>query len=340
MILRLLLSRSRGKFWSGAAVLALATLVGALVSSSIVALAQTAPSYPSEPIRIIVPFGPAGGPDFSVRALQAVLQETIKQSIRVENRPGANSIIGTRAVATAPPDGYTLLGASSGFSTIGITTSQPGFDPQKDFAPVSLTARAAGYLLVVSAKSPFNSMADLVAGAKKSEVFYGSPGLGNTLHLVAALFADRAGAAVKHVPYPNLPDAVLATARGEVSFVFSTPPAVMGLLQSGELRALGYAGSEPLPELPAVPLISSFVRGFRIAEPWTGILAPARTPEPVIATLNDALRRAVAMPRYKTLLEAGSYRPASSSPEEFRAFLDQNSVDWLAAAQAAGVKAK
>jgi tripartite-type tricarboxylate transporter receptor subunit TctC len=238
----LMLLRSSKTFL--AVVLAIASLSGPLLCSPMSALAQTVSSYPSETIRIIVPFGPAGGPDFSVRALQAVLQETIKQSIRVENRPGANSIIGTRSVATATPDGYTLLGASSGFSTIGVTTSQPGFDPLKDFTPVSLTARAAGYLLVVSAKSPFNTMADLIAGARKSQIFYGSPGLGNTLHLVAALFADRVGAPFKHVPYPNLPEAVLATARGEVGFVFSTPPAVMGLLQSGELRALGYAGVE------------------------------------------------------------------------------------------------
>jgi tripartite-type tricarboxylate transporter receptor subunit TctC len=338
MIWRRMPLRSSREVWT--VVLTLASLTGGLLCSMTFASAQTVRNYPSETIRIIVPFGPAGGPDFSVRALQAVLQETIKQSVRVENRPGANSIIGTRAVATAAPDGYTLLGASSGFSTIGVTTSQPGFDPLKDFAPVSLTARAAGYLLVVSAKSPFNTMADLVAGAAKSEIFYGSPGLGNTLHLVAALFANRAGATFKHVPYPNLPDAVLATARGEVGFVFSTPPAVMGLVQSGELRALGYAGSEPLPELPAVPLISSFAKGFRIAEPWTGILAPARTPETIISILNNALRRAVEMPRYRTLLEAGSYRPHSSSPEEFRAFLEQNIADWWAAAHAAGVKAK
>jgi tripartite-type tricarboxylate transporter receptor subunit TctC len=319
---------------------ALALLPGALLCSTIFAVAQIALNYPSETIRIIVPFGPGGGPDFSVRALQAVLQETIKQSVRVENRPGANGIIGTRAVATAAPDGYTLLGASSGFSTIEITTAKPGFDPQKDFAPVSLIARSAGYLLVVSAKSPFKTMADLVAGGKKSEIFYASSGIGNTLHLVAALFAERAGVSFKHLPFSGNPEAVLALIRGEVSFLFSTPPAVMGSLQSGELRALGYAGTQPLPELPTVPLVSDFAQGFRIAEPWTGILAPAKTPQPVISVLNDALRRAIELPRYKALLEAGSYRPYSNSPDEFRAFLEQNFADWRAAAQAAGVKPK
>jgi tripartite-type tricarboxylate transporter receptor subunit TctC len=312
----------------------------ALLCSTISVLSQTAGSYPAETIRIVVPFGPASGPDFAVRALQQVLQETIKQSVRVENRPGANGIIGTRAVATAAPDGYTLLGASTGFSTIEITTSQPGFDPLKDFAPVSLTARGAGYLLVVSSKSPFMTMADLVAGAKKSGIFYGSPGIGNTLHLVAALFAEKTGASFKHVPYPGVADAVLATARGEVGFAFATPAAVAGLLQSGELRALGYAGSEPFPDMPTVPLVSSFARGFRIAEPWSGILAPAKTPVPVISVLNNALRRATEIPRYKTLLEPGSYRPHSSSPEEFKSFLEQNISDWRAAAQAAGVKPK
>jgi tripartite-type tricarboxylate transporter receptor subunit TctC len=339
MISRLSLPRSSRMVLADAVLRVLWPLI-ALACTTLDAPAQTATSYPSETIRIIVPFGPAGGPDFSVRALQSVLQETIKQSIRVENRPGANSIIGTRAVATAAPDGYTLLGASSGFSTIEITTAQPGFDPLKDFAPVGLTARAAGYLLVVSAKSPFKTVSDLVAGAKTSEIFYGSPGIGNTLHLVAALFAEKVGVSFRHVPYPNLPEAVLATARGEVGFVFSTPPAVMGLVQSGELRPLAYAGFEPFPELPTVPLVSDVARGFRIAEPWTGILAPARTSEAVISVLSGAMRRAIEMPRYKTLLEAGSYRPHFSSPQEFKTFLEQNSSDWRAAAQAAGVKAK
>lgn len=339
MILRLLSLQSSRKFLVDAVMPALASLV-ALLCPATGALAQAAPSYPSEAIRIVVPFGPGGGPDFSVRAFQSVLQETIRQSVRVENRPGANSIIGTRAVATAAPDGHTLLGASSGFSTIEITTAKPGFDPQKDFAPVGFIARSAGYLLVVRANSPYKTMADLVAGGKKSEIFYASSGIGNTLHLIAALFAERAGVSFKHLPFSSGPETVLALTRGEVGFLFSTPTAVMGLIQSGELRAIGYAGNEPFPELPTVPLVSDFVRGFRIAEPWTGILAPARTPEPVISTLSNAMRRAIDMPRYKALLEAGSYRPAYSSPAEFRAFLEQNVADWRAAAQAAGVKAK
>ena len=122
-------------------------------------LSQSAATYPAETIRIVVPFGPASGPDFAIRALQPTLQEILKQSVRVENRPGANSIIGTRAVATAAPDGYTLLGASTGFSTIESTTSQPGFSPMRDFKPVGFSARSAGYVLVVSAKSPYATMA-------------------------------------------------------------------------------------------------------------------------------------------------------------------------------------
>jgi tripartite-type tricarboxylate transporter receptor subunit TctC len=293
MILCPKLLRSSRKVLADGVTVVLASLV-LLLYSVVCASTQTASGYPAETIRIIVPFGPASGPDFAVRALQAVLQETIKHPVRVENRPGANSIIGTRAVATAAPDGYTLLGASTGFSTIEITTAQPGFDPLNDFAPVSLTARGAGYVLVVSSKSPINTMADLAAAAKKSEIFYGSPGIGNTLHLVAALFAERVGGSFKHVPYPGVADAVLATARGEVGFAFATPPAVSGLLRSGELKAIGYAGSEPLRDMPAVPLVSSFARNFSIAEPWSGILAPAKTPDAVI---SSSMTRYDARPR-------------------------------------------
>jgi tripartite-type tricarboxylate transporter receptor subunit TctC len=297
----------------------------------------SAQSYPTEPIRIVVPFGPASGPDFAIRALQPALAEILKQSVRVENRPGANSIIGTRAVATAAPDGYTLLGASTGFSTIESTTSQPGFSPIRDFKPVGFSARSAGYVLVVSAKSPHVTMQDLLAAAKRSPVFYGSPGIGNTLHLVAAFFAEKTGAPVKHVPYPGVADAVLATARGEVDFTFATLAAVIGQVQSGDLKAIGYAGLTPLTELPSVPLVSSVAPGFRLAEPWAGLLAPARTPDSAIMILNNALKRASEDPKYKVALQAGGYTPASNSPEEFRAFLEQNIADWKQAAQAAGI---
>jgi tripartite-type tricarboxylate transporter receptor subunit TctC len=296
-----------------------------------------AQSYPAEPIRIVVPFGPASGPDFAIRALQPTLADILKQSVRVENRPGANSIIGTRAVATAAPDGYTLLGASTGFSTIESTTSQPGFSPMRDFKPVGFSARSAGYVLVASAKSPHTTMQDLIAAAKRTPVFYGSPGIGNTLHLVAAFFAEKTGAPAKHVPYPGVADAVLATARGEVDFTFATLAAVIGQVQSGDLRAIGYAGSTPLADLPSVPLVSSVAPGFRLAEPWAGLLVPARTPDSAIMILNHALKRASEDPKYKTALQAGGYVPASNSPEEFRAFLDQNIADWKQAAQAAGI---
>ena len=297
----------------------------------------SAQSYPGEPIRIVVPFGPASGPDFAIRALQPALAEILKQSVRVENRPGANSIIGTRAVATATPDGYTLLGASTGFSTIESTTSQPGFSPMRDFKPVGFSARSAGYILVVSTKSPHTTMQDLIAAAKRTPVFYGSPGIGNTLHLVAAFFTEKTGTPAKHVPYPGVADAVLATARGEVDFTFATLAAVIGQVQSGDLRAIGYAGSTPLAELASVPLVSSVAPGFRLAEPWAGLLAPARTPDLAITALNNALKLASEDPKYKTALQAGGYVPAANSPEGFRAFLEQNIADWKQAAQAAGI---
>lgn len=309
----------------------------ALVIHAGTASLVSAQSYPAESIRIVVPFGPASGPDFAIRALQPALADILKQSVRVENRPGANSIIGTRAVATAAPDGYTLLGASTGFSTIESTTSQPGFSPMRDFKPVGFSARSAGYVLVVSVKSSHTTMQDLIAAGKRAPVFYGSPGIGNTLHLVAAFFAEKTGAPVKHVPYPGVADAVLATARGEVDFTFATLAAVIGQVQSGDLRAIGYAGLTPLTELPSVPLISRIAPGFRLAEPWAGLLAPARTPDSAIMILNNALMRASEDSKYKTALQAGGYTPASNSPEEFRAFLEQNIADWKQAAHAAGI---
>jgi tripartite-type tricarboxylate transporter receptor subunit TctC len=183
-------------------------------------------------------------------------------------------------------------------------------------------------------------MQDLIAAGKKSAVYYGSPGIGNTLHLVAALFAEKTGAPFKHVPYPGVAEAVLATVRGEVEFTFATLAAVIGQVQSGDLKAIGYAGSTTFTDLRSVPLVSSVAPGFRLAEPWAGLLAPGKTPDPVVAILNDALKRASDDPKYKMALQAGGYAPASSSPEEFRAFLEQNISDWKQAAQAAGINPK
>src|SRR5207249_1479650 len=156
----------------------------------------------------------------------------------------------------------------------------------------------------------------------------GSPGIGNTLHLVAALFAEKTGTPFKHVPYPGIAEAVLATARGEVDFTFATLAAVVGQVQNGDLKAIGYAGPTPLAELGSVPLVSGIAPGFRLAEPWAGLLAPARTPDTAIMILSNALKRASEDPKYKTALQAGGYLPASSSREEFRAFLEQNTADW------------
>jgi len=315
--------------------LALLALI-VLGDSANLAFAQTG-IYPAEPIRIVVPFGAASGPDFAIRALQPTLQEILRQPVRVENRPGANSIIGTRAVATAAPDGYTLLGASTGFSTIESMTSQPGVNPMRDFTPIGFSARSAGYVLVVSAKSPYATMQDLIAAGKRAPVYYGSPGIGNTLHLVAALFAEKTGAPFKHVPYPGVAEAVLATARGEVDFTFATLAAVVGQVQNGDLKAIGYAGSASLAELRTVPLVASVAAGFRLAEPWAGLLAPARTPDSALAILSSALKRASEEPKYKTALQTGGYTPAWSSPAEFRAFLEQNISDWKQAGWAAGI---
>jgi tripartite-type tricarboxylate transporter receptor subunit TctC len=275
-----------------------------------------------------------------MRALQPTLQEVLKQPVRVENRPGANSLIGTRAVATAMPDGYTLLGASTGFSTIGSTAAHLGFDPMRDFKPVGFSARSSGYLLVVGAKSPYQTLQALIATGKTSTVYFGSPGIGNTLHLVAALFAERTATPFKHVPYPGVADAVLATVRGEVGFAFATLPAVIGQIRSGDLKAIGYAGSVALAEMPSVPLVSTVAPGFRLAEPWAGLLAPGKTPDTAVAILDGALKRASTDAKYKTMLETGGYKAASSSPEEFRAFLEQNISDWKQAAEAAGISPK
>src|SRR4029077_3491955 len=134
--------------------------------------------------------------------------------------------------------------------------------------------------------------------------------------------------ALQAVPYPGIAEAVLATVRGEVGFAFATLPVVISQVQSGDLKVIGYAGSTTLPDMPSVPLVASIAPGFQLAEPWAGLLAPGRTPDAIVLVLNAALQRASEIPKYKTALQTGGYGPASNSPEEFRAFLEQNILEW------------
>src|SRR4051812_39758381 len=268
---------------------------------SIVALAAGASAlaqdYPAKPVRLIVPYPPGGGTDFFARLVGAKIAEGLGQQMLIENRPGAATIIGAEAAAKSPADGYTILLADSG--TLAANPSlyrKLPYDPQKDFAPISLTARFA--LLLVANPSRLNagSPKEFIDEAKKApgKLDFASPGPGSPHHLAMALFMQQAGIAVNHIPYKGAAPAVQDLLGGQVPVMFLDLATARPHVQTGKLKALGVASPRRLASLPDVPtLAESGLPGFE-AWAWQGLLAPAGTPAAVLMRLRTEYAKAVA----------------------------------------------
>ena len=301
-----------------------------------------ADDYPSHPIKLIVPYAPGGGADAVARIVSKRVSETIGQPIVIENRGGAGSIIGTEDVHKADPDGYTLLLGQSGPISINPAVYKDlPYDPEKDFAPITMTT-AYPYILVVNAKLPAKSLQDFVAmvRAKPGEFNYGTTGVGAANHLVTELFSSKAGLRMTYVPYRGTALAVTDLLAGQVTMVFADPVSALPHLQSGALRALAVTSKERSPIAPDVPTISeSGYPGFD-AIAWHGILAPANTPPAIIAKLHDQIVAALKDPATKSLLEAQAMQTVGDTPEHFAAFIKQDISVWKAVAAAANVSVK
>ncbi len=274
-------------------------LVGALaLALPLAAAAARADDYPSHPIKLIVPYAPGGGADAVARIVAKRVSETIGQPMVIENRGGAGSIIGTEDVHKADPDGYTLLLGQSGPISINPAVyKELPYDPEKDFAPITMTT-AYPYILVVNAKLPVKSLQDFVAmvKAKPGEFNYGTTGVGAANHLVTELFSSKAGLKMVHVPYRGTALAVADLLAGQVTMVFADPVSALPHMQAGTLRALAVTSKERSPVAPDVPTIAeSGYPGFD-AIAWHGILAPANTPPAIIAKLHDQIVAALKRP--------------------------------------------
>jgi tripartite-type tricarboxylate transporter receptor subunit TctC len=303
-------------------------IIGA-VSACLVACAALAQAYPSRPVRVVVPFAPGGPNDIIVRLVTPKLAESLGQAFVVENRAGAGGNIGTDYVAKSAPDGYTLLSVGPGSLIINPLIGRVGYDTERDFAPITLMARAPN-ALVAHPSVPARSVAELIAlaRAKPGAINYASGGTGSTPHLAAALFAAMAGIELTHVPYKGTAPATADLVGGQVQIAFLGIPAVLPYAKSGKLRVLAVTGLRRSPELPGVPTVDeSGVPGYDVS-PWYGLLAPSATPREVVERIALEAARIVRAAETRERLALQGAEAAGSTPEEFAAAIRADTATW------------
>jgi tripartite-type tricarboxylate transporter receptor subunit TctC len=316
-------------------------LAGAATGLAGLGLRAQAAGYPDKPVRLVVPFPAGGATDLMARSLGQKLSERLGQPVVIDNRAGAGGGIGAEAVATAPPDGYTLL-----FATMGSLTINPSlyktlrYDPVKSFEPISLTHNTSN-LLVVNSTVPARSVAELIelARRKPGELSFASAGNGTTSHLSGELFKSLAKVHLTHVPYKGSAPAMVDFLGGRTSMMFDTASNFVDHVKSGRLRALGLTGRKRSPAMPNVPTISE-TAGMEAYEMslWLGVLAPAGTPTEVTARLHREIAAAMGAPDLVRQMTDAGIEVRLSSPQEFAALIRSDLAKWGAVVKSADVK--
>lgn len=320
-------------------------LGAALGASALLALAAPAlaneAAWPTKPIRVIVTFPPGGSADAIVRAIGPRVSEKLGQPLVIENRPGAGGNIGADYVAKQPADGYTIMITSIGMATNKALYAKLGYDPVKDFAPISLLAVVPNVLVVNAAKSPDRSVKDVVARARREpgRLTYASAGNGTSIHLAGEVFASMAGVNLMHVPYKGSSPAVTDMLGGQVDLMFDSITSARPHIQSGKLRALGVTTKERSQVLPDVPTIAEQgFPGYDVSV-FFGLVVPAGTPKPAIDKLNQAFADALKQPEVrKTLLAQGLEFAPSTSPDQLAAFMQAEVPKWRAVVKSSGAE--
>ena len=315
--------------------------VGAIVPALLLTCCNSAfaQSYPNKPIRMLIGFSAGSTTDVLARTVGQKMAEAWGQQVVVDNRPGAGGIAASAMVATATPDGYTLLMVSAGHAATAAMFTKVPYDTLKDFAGVSRVANVPS-ILVVSPALGAKSVRELIAlaKAKPGQFNFSSPGVGSANHLAGELFKTLAGIRVEHVPYKGIPEAVTAVISGSVQFNFSPVVNTLALSRDGKLLALAASTGKRSAAQPDVPTVAEAgVPGY-VFDPWFGILAPAKTPKPLLAKLSAEIARILQLPDVKERLLALGAEPAPTTPEGFDAHVRAEVAKFRKIVQDAGIK--
>jgi tripartite-type tricarboxylate transporter receptor subunit TctC len=318
----------------------IAAAVQAVALACALPRAASCQDYPTRPITLIVPYSAGGGNDVMARMAAEKMSRTLGQQIVIENRGGAGGSIATQQVAKAAPDGYTLgLGGTGTLAIDPTLYLNVGYDPRKDFAPIGLIATSA-LVLVVTPSLPAASIPELIALAKQQpgELTFASAGTGSGIHLAGEYFATLAGIKLVHVPYKGSAPALTDLVGGHVAMYFSSLPPAVQLVKEGKVRALAVTSSQRSPIFPDLPTVTEAALPGYEAVLHYGIVAPARTPRPVIDKLSAALTAAVTSEDLRAKLADDGAEPLLSTPEEYAADIDREEAKWSAVVKKSGAK--
>jgi len=311
----------------------------ALLGLCLAAGGADAQSYPSRPVRIVVPSPPGGGTDIIARVLAQYFSTTMGQQFFVENKPGAGNMIGIESVARAAPDGYTFLFVPSTLALNTVMYKKVSYDPVRDFAPITLAA-AANNVLVVNPAVPAKTLAELVALAKEKpgQLTYGTPGIGTSPHMSMELLKSLAGIDLQHIPYRGTAPAMTDVISGQISAMFSNALTAKPQIETGAIRALGVSGrkrSAALPDIP--PIAEAGVPGYEATQ-WYGLVAPAGTPADILARVHAEATAALKTKEMQDKLAGDGAEPVGTTPAEFAAHIRTELEKWAAVARAAKIE--
>ena len=297
-----------------------------------------AQSYPTHPIKVVVPWPPGQATDVAARMVAEKLVPVLGQPLIVDNRPGAGGVLGSEVAAKSPADGYTLLAGSSGPISISPNVEKVAYEPLKDFAPISLIA-VNPFMLVVNPAVPAKNVKELIAllKANPGKYSFASSGSGATSHLMSVLFNSMAGVDAVHVPYKGSSQSITDVVNGQVAYTIETIPAVAGLAKAGKLRALGATSLKRAQAMPEVPTIAETLQGYEMFG-WIGLMAPAGTPGTITERISAETRKIMQDPEIKKRFLAAGLEPAGNTPGEFRDFLRKQNERYGSIVKQANVK--